>query len=444
MKNGDQIRVTARALDYKIIISDKVTQKPLDVVLVLDNSGSMSGTPWVDLENAATTFIDTLAENDRCAIIAFDRQAGWPLESVKQYSEYMYMDQTYNDPQGTSYTSTGRNVSKYIITTDDGLHLTNAAGNPWSNTPIWDTLGTGIQYAINSRRTDAVPVVIAITDGGDYGSRGWEHGSETYCPGAPNGATGQTWAVSGGCIWNSPDRAYSSIQRELDTIQFNALTTVSFFSGSPESTRTGLLNATVPVFTIGLSISPQGSNASASGYLPPTASSYKYTTEFDLLSIANTSVSGRYYFAPNSNQLIQIYNNVSQVIQKYGVTTLGLTQPNGISSVQADFSSIGVSLKVNMFDDGKHGDAKAGDDIYGSDLIAVNSLDSGTIVFQVEGTDKAGNVNNTQFTILLDNTQPFVSSVNTTYPANRTKAQDGYSIYVVANCSDAETGLSNV
>jgi hypothetical protein len=447
VRNGDNIRVTAKALDYKIIISDKVKRKPLDVVLVLDNSGSMRGTPWTDLENAAKTFIDTLADNDRCAIVSFDAQ-GDP-EAVKQYSTFLTMSETYNDPQGSAYTSTGRNVSKYIVTQDDGLHLTKY--NPWFGyipncwTTIWDAIGKGIQYAINSRRTDAVPVVIAMTDGDDFGSgNGREHGSETYCPGAFNGATGQTWVVSGGNIWNSPQRSYPSIQREIDTNPFNALTTVTFGSTSPESTRTGLINATIPVFTIGLSISPQGSNSSALNYLPPTASSYKYTTEFDLFSIANTSVTGRYYFAPNSNQLTTIYNNVSQVIQKYGVETLGLKQPHGIASVQADFSSIGISLKVNMFDDGKHGDGKADDNIYGSDPVTVNSVDSGTLVFNVEGTDKAGNFNNTQFTLELDNTQPTVHTVNTSYPPDRDKAQDGYSIYVKANCTDGQTGLGQV
>jgi hypothetical protein len=446
VKNGDQIRITAKALDYKVVISDKVQRKPLDVVLVLDNSGSMRNQPWADLETASTTFIDTLADNDRCAVVSFDAQ-GDP-EAVKQYSTFLTMSETYNDPQGSAYTSSGRNVSKYIITRDDGLHLTKwrfGGYQPGCWTTIWDAIGKGIQYAINSRRTDAVPVVIAMTDGDDWGSpNNQEYGSETYCPGAPNGATGRTWAVSGGCIWNSPDRAYSSVQRENDNNQFNALTTISFGPGSAESTRTGLINASIPVYTIGLNIAPQGTNSSAPNYLIPSANSYKYSTEFDLWSIANSSINGKYYYAPQSNQLEAIYQNVSQSIQKFGVTTLGQKQPHGIASVQADLSSIGITLKVNMFDDGEHGDAKPFDSIYGSDPITVNSINSANIVFKVEGTDKAGNVNGTQFTIELDNTQPTVSSVTTVYPANRSKAQDGYSIYVEANCSDSETGLGSV
>jgi len=454
VKNGDTIRVTAKALDYKIVIEDVIERKPLDVVLVLDNSGSMrdsngsGGMKWDDLEYASSTFLDQLADNDRCAIVSFDRQGPWPLEDVKQYSTFMIMSETYNDPQGTGYTSTGRNVSKYIITVDDGLHLTTNAGRPSANTPIWDTIGMGIQYAINNRREDAVPVVIAMTDGNDtggtLGGNRYETGSETYCPGAPNGAGRQTWAVSGGCIWDSPMRAYPSIQRELDTDPGNAKLTAAFPAGSPERTRTGLINASIPVFTIGLGMWPQGTNVTASGYLDPTENSYKYTTEYDVMSIANSSVGGKYYYAPSSTDLYAIYNNVSQVIQSFGASTLGIEQPHGIDSIQADLTSIGLALKVNMFDDGVHADGKANDDIYGSELVVVNSLDTGDIVFQVEGTDRAGNMNGTQFTVRLDNIQPSVSRVNTTYPAGRTKAQDGYSIYVVSNCSDEDTGLGNV
>ncbi|MDP6154946.1 MAG: VWA domain-containing protein [Candidatus Thermoplasmatota archaeon] len=454
VKNGDVIRVTAKALDYKILIEDVVERKPLDVVLVLDNSGSMrdsngsGGMKWDDLEYASSTFLDQLADNDRCAIVSFDRQGPWPLEDVKQYSTFLTMSETYNDPQGTGYTSTGRNVSKYIITRDDGLHLTTNLGQPSCNTPIWDTIGTGIQYAINNRREEAVPVVIAMTDGNDtggtLGGNRYETGSETYCPGAPNGAGRQTWTVSGGCIWDSPMRAYPSIQRELDTNPVNAKTTANFPGGSPERTRTGLINASIPVFTIGLGMWPQGTNATASGYLDPTEASYKYTTEFDVMSIANSSIGGKYYFAPSSTDLYAIYNNVSQVIQSFGASTLGIEQPHGIDSIQADLSSIGIALKVNMFDDGLHADGKADDDIYGSDLVTVNSLDSGDIIFQVEGTDRAGNMNGTQYTVRLDNVQPSVGRVNTSYPPGRVKAQDGYSIYVVANCSDEDTGLGNV
>ena len=451
VKNGDQVRVNAKVLDYKILIEQQIERKPLDVVLVLDNSGSMAGANgsggmrWDDLEYAATTFIDSLAEDDRCAVIGFDLQGGWPFEDPKQYSTFLLMSDTYNDPMGGAYTSSGRNVSKYIITADDGIHLTRTNGAPGCNTPIWDSMGTAIQYGINNRRADAVPLVIALTDGDDtVGMNGFEEGSETYCPGSPAGDSGRTWAVSGGCVWDSPVRTYPSIERERDTDPFNQRTTITFTGGQPERTRTGLLNASIPVFTIGLGINPQGSNATAGNYLSPQENSYRYTTEFDLYHIANSSVGGKYYFAPSSTDLYEIYDDVSQVIQTFGTENLGIEQPRGIGSMQTDFASIGIALKVNMFDDGMHADGKAEDSIYGSEIVAVNSLDTGNIVFLVEATDKAGNTNGTQYTIKLDNVQPTVSSVNTSYPPGRDRAQDGYSIYVSANCSDGETGLGHV
>ncbi len=451
VKNADQVRITAKALDYKIIIEEVVSRKPLDVVLALDNSGSMAadngsgGMMWDDLEYAATTFIDQLVDDDRCAVFGFDLQAGFPVEDVKMYSPFLTMSDTYNDPQGAAYTSTGKNVTKFVITEDDNAHLTNFFGRPACNTPIWDTIGMAMQYAINNRRADAVPVVIAMTDGDDtVGQNGREEGSETFCPGASDGAVGQTWTVNGGCEWGSPVRTYPSVQRETDTNPNNPLTTVNFDPGADERTRTGLINSSIPVFTIGLGITPQASDHLVPGYLSANEASYKYTTEFDLSSIGNTSNGGKYYYAPESTDLFAIYTNVSQIIQTFGTDVLGLEQPKGIASVQGDLSSVGIPLKVNMFDDGLHSDGKAGDKVYGSDLVTINSLDTGNIVFQVEGTDEAGNVNGTQYNIQLDNLQPNVAWVNTTYPPGRDVAQDQYSIYVESNCSDGQTGLGNV
>jgi len=239
-------------------------------------------------------------------------------------------------------------------------------------------------------------------------------------------------------------RTYPSVQREEDTNPLNPLTTISFTPGSEERTRTGMLNATIPVFTIGLGISPQASNDTVPGYISDTESSYKYTTEFDLRNIANSSVDGSYYYAPASTDLDEIYHDVSEIIQTYGTSNLGMEQPRGIGSIQADLSSIGIPLKVNMFDDGVHGDGKANDGVYGSEWVTVNSLGTGSIIFQVEGTDRAGNVNGTQYSILLDNIQPSVSWVNTSYPPGRDFAQDHYSIYVESNCSDDETGVGQV
>ncbi len=445
IKNGDSIRVVAKAFDYKLEIINVTVRRPLDVVLVLDNSGSMAGTKWSNLESAANAFIDTLANNDRCAIYSFDLQGD--RESAKRYQDFLLMDQVYTCQMCNSITDVGRNLTKHVITADDGRHLTRTNSNPECYTPIWDTIGEAIIYAQNNHLTDHVPIVIAMTDGDDAGTTWpqYEYGSETFCPGAPNGATNRTWTITGGCYWGSPVRSYSSILRERDTDLYNSFTTISFSDSTyRDGTRTGLINCTLPIFTVGLGNIPQGSNASATGYIPPNTKNYRYTTEYDLREIASSSYGGKYYYAPSGNELKEIYQKIAQEIKRFGISELGKLAPHGIHKVEADLSSIGIYQKVSMFDDGKHGDASPNDDIYGSELVTVNSVDTGNIVFSVEGTDIAGNSNYTINTIYLDNIQPVISNIIAYYPPGRSNAQDGYSIYFSAFTNDTESGLGYV
>ncbi len=443
IKNGDEIRIVASAFDFKLEIIEVVVRQPLDVVLVLDNSGSMLGQKWSKLEAAATAFVDTLANGDRCAIYSFNLQSD--QEGVKRYQNFLQMDKVYTCQDCNLVTDIGRNLTKHVITEDDGVHLTRSNGNPNCWTPIWDTIGEAVIYAQNNHLTDHVPVIVAMTDGNDAGWPSNEIGSETFCPGAPNGAMNQTWTITGGCYWGSPTRSYSAVLREFDTNLFNSYTTVSFSgSTSRDGTRTGLINCSIPIFTIGLGNSPQGSNSSASGYINPTTNNYKYTTEFDLHEIGNSSLGGKYYYAPSGNELNEIYQKISQEIEKFGINTLGKTAPHGIKKLEADLSSVGISQKVTMFDDGNHGDASPNDDIYGSALIYVNSMDTGNIVFSVEGTDIAGNSNSTISSIYLDNIQPSITNITPHYPPARSKAQDGYSIYFSAITNDYESGLGAV
>jgi hypothetical protein len=445
IKNGDNIRVVATAFDLKLEIINVTVRQPLDVVLVLDNSGSMSGTKWSNLEAAATAFVDRLANGDRCSIYGFNLQGD--RESPKRYQDFLRMDQVYTCQVENSLTDIGRNLTKHVITADDGRHLTLTNGNPQTYTPIWDSIGEAIIYAQNNHLTDHVPIVIAMTDGNDAGTT-WpqlEYGSETFCPGAPNGDTNRTWTITGGCYWGSPIRSYSSVLRETNTNLFDAYTSISFTSSSNrDGTRTGLINGTIPIFTIGLGNSPQGSSPSAPGYINPATNNYRYTTEYDLREIGYSSYGGKYYYAPSGNDLDDIYKNISQEIKNFGISELGKLAPHGINKVEADLSSIGIYQRVTMFDDGKHGDASPDDDIYGSEIITVNSVDSGNIVFSVEGTDIAGNTNYTINTIFLDNIQPVISNITAYYPPGRTTAQDGYSIYFSAFTNDTESGLGHV
>ena len=451
VKNGDQIRVIATAFDFKLEIIDVIVRQPLDVVLVLDNSGSMGGTDWTRLETAATSFVDSLADDDRCAIYSFWAQdSDWSREKVYRYQDFLFMDQVSTCKDCNLVTDIGRNLTKHVILSDDGDHLTGTPWNPTSgqpgcNTPIWDTIGEAIMYAQNNHLTTHAPVVVAMTDGNDHGSSGYETGSETFCPGAPPDSTGRTWSISGGCYWGSPVTSYSSILKEYNTNLVDSYTTITFSdSENRDGTRVGLINCSIPVFTIGLGINPQGSNNTVAYYIDPDTQNYKYTTEYDLREIGNSSNGGNYYYAPTSNQLNEIYQKISQEIEKFGIQELGKAAPHGIQKLEADLSTLGIIQKVSMFDDGKHGDASANDDIYGSDLVTINSFDSGNVIFSIEGTDIAGNANYTINSLYLDNIQPAITNITAYYPPGRTMAQDGYSIYFSASTNDTESGIGYV
>lgn len=65
-KGGSDFLVSLSALSSTSNLKEMVkTSQPLDIVLVLDTSGSMSGTKMTNLKNAANNFINATAENNR-------------------------------------------------------------------------------------------------------------------------------------------------------------------------------------------------------------------------------------------------------------------------------------------------------------------------------------------------------------------------------------------
>ena len=65
-KGGSDFLVSLSALSSTSNLKEMVkTSQPLDIVLVLDTSGSMSGSKMTNLKNAANSFIDATAENNR-------------------------------------------------------------------------------------------------------------------------------------------------------------------------------------------------------------------------------------------------------------------------------------------------------------------------------------------------------------------------------------------
>jgi len=109
-----------------------LTQKPVDVVIVIDRSGSMGGQPLTDCKNAAKIFIDQLSNIDRVSV--------WSYES----GVVMNIGFTFNKP-----------AAKLAV---DGIVVGGMTAG-------WTAMTQAVNYCINNGRADAVKCVVFLTDG---------------------------------------------------------------------------------------------------------------------------------------------------------------------------------------------------------------------------------------------------------------------------------------
>ncbi len=63
-------------------------RNPIDLVLILDSSGSMSGTPWTKTKEAAKIISDVILPQDSCAIVAFASSA-WTRQELTSNKELL-------------------------------------------------------------------------------------------------------------------------------------------------------------------------------------------------------------------------------------------------------------------------------------------------------------------------------------------------------------------
>ena len=271
-------------------------KRPLDIVLTLDTSASMGGQKIADLIVAAKNFINNtnLDSRDRVAIYSFVDE-----------DPYREIDFTDCNPSGKAQ----------LISIIEGLTATGY-------TPLWDSIGEGVSYAINNGSSSRVPIVISMTDGEDRGTGGREDGSETYCP----------WHN-----WSEGEKRYHEVDGSSGHDHYGC------YGGDPSSEgswqwenladeyRYGLLNITnVTVYTVGLGLENdyELDNSSwrfSDGWMgewaryefPSTRNTSIYnesgTPEYNLWRVANTS-GGDYFYANDSSQLDSIYQTVYKVI----------------------------------------------------------------------------------------------------------------------------------
>ena len=64
--------VRCREYEVTLNITGAVSeQKPVDVMIVFDRSGSMEGTPLAEAKDAASAFLNQLTEDDRVGLVSY-------------------------------------------------------------------------------------------------------------------------------------------------------------------------------------------------------------------------------------------------------------------------------------------------------------------------------------------------------------------------------------
>ena len=450
-KLGDQGRIVTTVQDKG---SGGTMRVGSDIVLVLDNSGSMmhgSDPPLTKLKEAVYNLVNMSHEEDRIAIFAFAENDQSGGQQQLSESAYRYLPFTSMDQNG-----------KDEIT--NLLGESNGDFNYAHNTPIWDTIGEAIKYAISD--SDKQPVVVAMTDGTDYGydwyprpdptwwqsgfssgysGIGFERGSESYCP-WNDWATTVHYTTHWGeypAPWaNDPEVHYLNAPID-DTVGFDytGSGTLDQYDYS-DGNRAGLLHAPVPVFTIGLG-------------LPHHTPIISNTTEYDLYRIATTSnnsvVKGQYYYTPDPGDLEGIYNDISFFINLAG--DINVTPPGGVKAMTMDGAQLGVEIKKPLYDDGAHDDIFKDDEVLGTNLFDIKTRVTDWVNVTLEATDVAKFTSTKQVGVLVDNTPPVIEGLvghlvkpGTLVPETRSYAKDGDSIYFTVNASDwgRVSGLTKV
>ena len=310
----------------------------LDIVLSLDTSGSMTGTPINDLKTAAKNFINhpMLDSRDRVAIYGF-------------YNEAPRREQDFTVCDDAGKTS--------MIATINGLTANGF-------TPLWDTIGESVNYIKNQGST-RTPIVIAMTDGEDYGNQGPEDGSETYCP----------WHK-----WEGGSIQYHNV----DTI--NGHDHFTYDGGGNPSTesnwrwenlddewRDGLLNITdVSVYTVGLGLQHNNHtgdscwrfpNGWMGAFAPYESVEHSWSTnrnstiynesgtpEYGLWRVANTS-GGEYFYAAESSKLNGIFQTIAASIVEETTVDRAITSEDSRSRSGATEGSRSSS-RAQLFSEG--------------------------------------------------------------------------------------------
>jgi len=274
------------------------SRNPLDIVMVLDTSGSMSwvvdGVPKIDrLKDAAKIFISYLTPSDRIAI-------------------YTFTNEGYNYPNLF--------VDWTFCTSENKDDLNDTIDGLWARgwTPLYDTVGAAANklYPAPSGR---IPYLLVFTDG--EANRDFNYGPGRYDYENPTDSLGQ---------W-------------MNTYYENYYYSSS--AGTSAGNRQGLIMAPFTVYTVGLLSSgyhdsdyPEEEDSDT----PPwhtywqthnvlTDRTYR-RVEYDLWALAHSSGgggenNGKYYYVYDPSHLSDVFGEIAEEMVSGGEVTRGGSSP---------------------------------------------------------------------------------------------------------------------
>jgi hypothetical protein len=276
---------------------------PVDLAIVFDTSTSMTGAPLAAERAAALSLISNMTNDSRVAV--FRLSSNIPDPKVLDF---------------TLLDTAGRAAVTAVI---NGASLDTRG---W--TPIWQTIGLAIQYVMTFKSADRVPALVALCDGQDYQSS-----DATIIPAFPADSNQLEKASD-----DNPDYApwwdwsITQITNTHTGKYFGKASTQGYWFTqgltNAQGNRKGLLNAPIPIFTIGInlehdpnlpafsstSVAANVVNQAQNGFNVYTGvgSQESGTPEYNLYRISSTSPKGMYFYAPSSLDLFGVFEKVGQ------------------------------------------------------------------------------------------------------------------------------------